>query len=292
MVAEDVYVFGSFSILLIFIVITLFKPLKILSFDEQYAEVLGLPVKRLHLLLSVLMVFSIAIGIQAVGVVLMAALLITPAASARYWTNNLIILLILSVVFSITAGIIGTFISYEVPKMPTGPWIVFILSTFTIISLLVGRKKGILREWMIQNSNKNKILTENILKALYHLGEKDEHFLQKRSFSSILEIRKFEINELKRGIKLLHKQDFVNYIQDSVWLTNEGFEEGKRITRIHRLWELYLTKIMKLPSDHVHDDAEAIEHLITPEIEAELLKKLENPLKDPHNEPIPYPKTK
>jgi manganese/zinc/iron transport system permease protein len=292
MVAEDVYVFGSFSIVLIFIVITLFKPLKILSFDEQYAEVLGLPIKKLHVLLSILMVFSIAIGIQAVGVVLMAALLITPAASARYWTNNLIVLLILSVLFSITAGIIGTFISYEVPKMPTGPWIVFILSTFTIVSILIGRKKGILNEWMIQNRNKNKILTENILKALYHLGEKDAHFLQKRNFSSILEIRKFEINELKRGIKLLDKQDFVNLVEDSVWLTNEGFEEGKRITRIHRLWELYLTKIMKLPSDHVHDDAEAIEHLITPEIEAELLKKLENPLTDPHNEPIPYPKTK
>ncbi|GAB4345093.1 MAG: manganese ABC transporter permease MntC [Flammeovirgaceae bacterium] len=290
MVAEDVYVFGSFSIILIFITILLFKPLKILCFDEQYAEVLGLPVKKLHLLLSILMVFSIAIGIQAVGVVLMAALLITPSASSRYWTNNLTFLLILSVVFSVFAGILGTFVSYQIPKMPTGPWIVFILSTITIISLLIGKEKGILRQSILQKRNQSKILTENILKALYRLGEKDSQFLQKRSLSNILEVRKFDFDELKKGIKKLNKQNLVNFVGDSVWLTKEGLEEGKRITRIHRLWEVYLTKVIKLPSDHVHDDAEAIEHIITPEIEAELLKKLDNPSSDPHNEPIPYSK--
>jgi manganese/zinc/iron transport system permease protein len=71
-------------------------------------------------------------------------------------------------------------------------------------------------------------------------------------------------------------------------LTEKGVEAGQRITKIHRLWELYLTKYMDLPADHVHDDAEAIEHIITPELEKELEHQLAYPVIDPHDEPIPY----
>lgn len=71
-------------------------------------------------------------------------------------------------------------------------------------------------------------------------------------------------------------------------LTDQGVEEGKRLTRLHRLWELYLIKYVKVAPDHVHDDAEAIEHIITPEIEAELVALLDSPDQDPHNKSIPY----
>ena len=59
---------------------------------------------------------------------------------------------------------------------------------------------------------------------------------------------------------------------------------------LHRLWEMYLTQYAKIAPDHVHDDAEAMEHLITPELEAELVKLLNNPETDPHDSRIPYPK--
>ena len=70
-------------------------------------------------------------------------------------------------------------------------------------------------------------------------------------------------------------------------MTNEGFEKGKRITRLHRLWELYLTKYLRIAPDHVHEDADTIEHVITPELEARLERLLEYPTEDPHLSEIP-----
>jgi manganese/zinc/iron transport system permease protein len=58
--------------------------------------------------------------------------------------------------------------------------------------------------------------------------------------------------------------------------------------KLHRLWELYLSTYVKIASDHVHEDAETIEHIITPELEAELERMLEYPEMDPHKEKIPY----
>jgi manganese/zinc/iron transport system permease protein len=60
------------------------------------------------------------------------------------------------------------------------------------------------------------------------------------------------------------------------------------VVRLHRLWELYLTERMHMAPDHVHNTAEAIEHLLTPEVEAALLKELGRPVLDPHESEIPY----
>ena len=70
-------------------------------------------------------------------------------------------------------------------------------------------------------------------------------------------------------------------------ITDKGLEEAKRVVRLHRLWEMYLNKKLNIPADHVHPDAEAIEHIITPEIEKLLLKELDHPILDPHNKIIP-----
>jgi manganese/zinc/iron transport system permease protein len=58
--------------------------------------------------------------------------------------------------------------------------------------------------------------------------------------------------------------------------------------KLHRLWELYLTEYLRIAPDHVHEDADTIEHLITPEIEKRLEEKLGYPEVDPHNSKIPY----
>jgi len=70
-------------------------------------------------------------------------------------------------------------------------------------------------------------------------------------------------------------------------LTTEGIKKSQRTVRIHRLWELYLTTKMNIAPDHVHDDAETMEHLITPELEQELERQLNYPSKDPHAAEIP-----
>ncbi len=288
LVYEDVLVFSGFSLLLILIVLLAYRPLKMLAFDRNFAISAGLPVYFLEVLLSSMTVLAVTIGIQAVGVVLMAALLITPAAAARYWTNRLQIMLILSAFFGIFSGLLGTYVSYEWPRMPTGPWVVTFLSVFALISVLFGSKKGVLAKRRLLLQNRRKMLEENILKCLYHLGEKSQAFTQMHSLEKIRKRRLFTRNQLRKGLDKLKKQKLVQESQQQVALTEAGVQEGRRITKIHRLWELYLSRHLHLDADHVHDDAEAIEHLITPELEKELEQHLDYPDKDPHETPIPY----
>ncbi|MEL6629384.1 MAG: iron chelate uptake ABC transporter family permease subunit [Bacteroidota bacterium] len=114
----DAITFAVFGLVLIGIVVWLFRPFKLITFDRDFAQSQGLPVRKLELLLSILTVSAIALGIQAVGVVLMAALLIAPAAAARYWTHDLRGMLLLSVLFAIVSGILGVYVSATYPNIP------------------------------------------------------------------------------------------------------------------------------------------------------------------------------
>jgi len=287
LVQEDVITFSVFSILLILIVGLFFSAFRMIIFDRDHAQTLGLPIRKLELLLSTLTVFAVAIGIQAVGVVLMAALLITPAAAARYWTHNLYLMLILATAFAVFSGILGTFVSYTFPHMPTGPWIVAVLSVVALLSIAFGRQKGVWMAMRLQRRNRTKMLLENILKCMYHLGEKQGDFNQVYSFKALQAHRFIEDQQLKKGVRMLVHKGWIESLKEGIRFKEEGLREGKRIVRIHRLWELYLTQHMNLPPDHVHEDAEAIEHIITPELERELERQLQHPTIDPHNSVIP-----
>src|SRR5690606_39076928 len=154
---EDVLVYACFSVVLIGIVALYYHSFKLLSFDRAYAATKGFPVARLETLLSVLTVIAIAIGIQSVGVVLMAALLITPAAAARYWAEHLGVMLVLAALFAALSGIAGAYVSYTLPQMPTGPWIVMVLSFVALVSVLMGRRKGVLAAYLLSLRNREKI---------------------------------------------------------------------------------------------------------------------------------------
>jgi len=290
LVGTDLVAFASIAILILIVVGLAYKEFKIIAFDPAYAKSIGIPVKAFEFLLSSITVLAVVTGIQAVGVVLMAAMLITPAAAARFWTNRLHLMLILASFFAAFSGIVGAFISYASPAMPTGPWIVFVLSIIAIISFFVAPKKGILFKFWIQSGIQKKLLGENILKTFYALGEKDHQFMTHRSEQELLQKRDFTVLQLKSGLKRLKSQGYIKS-QSGKWiLSDQGFEKGKRIQRLHRLWELYLTEYLRIAPDHVHEDAESIEHIITPELEKKLEKILNYPVADPHQTLIP-PKT-
>src|SRR5690606_33900712 len=99
--------------------------------------------------------------IQAVGVVLMAAILITPAAAARFWTDKIRIMFLLASFFGAVSGLAGAYISYVAPAMPTGPWIVIVISTIAFISFFFAPKRGVVSRLFKQNQNRKTINDEN-----------------------------------------------------------------------------------------------------------------------------------
>lgn len=285
---HDIKVFSGIGLLLIILIFLFFKEFKLISFNPDYAKTIGLPVKFLTFLLSTITVLAVAVGIQAVGVVLMAALLITPASGARFWTNKLSSMLVIATLFGAISAFMGSYVSYIAPSMPTGPWVVMMLSILTVGSIWFAPKKGMLARYKLRLENQNKILTENILKLFYHRGEKDNSFRKARSFEELLSSRDFSVKELSRGLAKLKKKNLIRKKDQDWYITQSGLNEAKRIIRLHRLWEMYLNQRLKLEPDHVHNDAEAIEHIITPEVERQLERDLAFPEKDPHQSKIPY----
>ncbi|MCS6800800.1 MAG: iron chelate uptake ABC transporter family permease subunit [Chloroflexota bacterium] len=125
----------------------LFKELKLLAFDPEFLASLGFGVGRLNVLLTTLIVIAIVIGLQTVGVVLMAAMLVGPAVAARHWTNRLGRMIALSAVFGVAAGVAGALVSASGSRIPTGPVIVLALTGIVVLSILFGPARGVVPHW-------------------------------------------------------------------------------------------------------------------------------------------------
>ncbi len=285
MLPRDIYLFVIVDIILILAIVIYYPYLKLYSFDPDFAKGVGLPAKWLEFLLATLTVLAVASGIQAVGVVLMAALIITPAATARFYTKRLSHMLFLALGFGMVSAVGGVLISYSAPSMPTGPWIVVILSFMAIFTFLMAPRKGIIHRNQMRKQHVAKMNRENVLKLFYILQEEQHH--EHVTLPELSSARHFDSHHLERALKKLEHKHFITKSLSGMSLTDSGLEEAMRIVRLHRLWELYLNVRMNIPQDHVHHAADAIEHIITPEIEEALLKELGYPTIDPHESHIP-----
>lgn len=288
LVGSDLHAFLVVAVILLIAVYILFKEFSLLAFDKAFAKSIGYPVRKLELILTSLIVLAVVIGIQAVGVVLMAAILITPAAAARYWTDKITVMVLLASVFGAFSGLSGAYISFVAPAMPTGPWIVIVISTIAFISFFLAPKRGVIYRLIRQRVIQQTINNENVLKVMYQLGEENKNFFIPRHLDEIIRRRTYEKPTLLAILRRLVRQGYIEQT-GSLWsLSEEGKNKAQRVVKIHRLWELYLTTYMKIAPDHVHEDAETIEHLLTPELEAELEKQLGYARLDPHQTKIPY----
>ncbi|MFP4273291.1 MAG: metal ABC transporter permease [Halothiobacillaceae bacterium] len=124
MMPEDLMRLGLLASLIVLVVILFFARFRLVLFDRQYAQVLGLPVRFLELLMALLIVLTVVIGLQLTGIILMAALLLTPVAAARLISHRLGVIVPLAGTIGAVAGLAGAQASMLAPRMPTGPWIV------------------------------------------------------------------------------------------------------------------------------------------------------------------------
>ncbi len=160
MVPSDVTTMAIISVVLVGGCLLLFKELKLICFDPGFARGLGFPVAALEQLLMLFIVIAVVVGIQAVGVVLMAALLITPSVAARFWTDTLGVMVLLSGLFGAISGIVGTVLSTLAGSMPTGPLAVLAATLLFGISVLFAPKRGLLAKALRRYRVKAEILSD------------------------------------------------------------------------------------------------------------------------------------
>ena len=163
---SDVLTIGILGGVAIIIMFVFWKELKLLVFDEGFAASLGFPIRVLDILLTSLLVIAIVIGLQAVGAVLMSAMLVAPAVAARQWTNKLSLMMFLAACFGALAGVSGTIISSSASRIPTGPTIVLCATVVVGLSIAFAPNRGLLWDWLRHQRNKQnlKVATDRLLK--------------------------------------------------------------------------------------------------------------------------------
>lgn len=153
---RDITLMAFCGLVLLVLVLLFWKEFKLFTFDADFAQSLGFAPRKLNLLLSFMIVLAIIIGLQTVGVILMSAMLITPAVAARQWTNRLWVMVTLSALLGALSGVAGTAASSLVPKLPTGPAIVVCVSAIAAVSVLFAPGRGVLHR--IYRHRKNRTL--------------------------------------------------------------------------------------------------------------------------------------
>ncbi|SHF71883.1 metal ABC transporter permease [Ornithinibacillus halophilus] len=168
MVKSDVITMLMLAVIVIIVLFLGFKEWKIYLFDPQFAKGIGLSIRGMNFLYTGVLVTTIVIGIQAVGVILIAALLIIPSVSARYWTQSFKWMLIISACIGGLSGAIGTYISALGSGWPTGPFIVLVAGVFFTISLIFGKEKGIVSNYIQFKIQRKQLVNKQI--SLDHKG--------------------------------------------------------------------------------------------------------------------------
>lgn len=159
---EDLILMGGCAVLVIIITLVYWKQLTLFIFDADYARCLGYSSKAFNIILSLLIALAAVIGLKTVGVILMCAMLISPAVAARQWTNKFSTMIVLSSFFGMLAGFIGTYIGCRYEKMPTGPLIVVAISFIVLISLLFAPQRGIIFKMIQRQRNKKQFKNKQL----------------------------------------------------------------------------------------------------------------------------------
>ena len=151
---RDVLTMGILGGIALLIMSLFWKELKLLVFDEGFATSIGLPVRALDVLLTSLLTVAIVLGLQAVGAVLMSAMLVAPAVAARQWTDRLGYMVLLAALFGAIAGVSGTLLSSSASRLPTGPTIVLCATLFVGLSFALAPNRGLVWHWVRHRRDK------------------------------------------------------------------------------------------------------------------------------------------
>ena len=282
MVMQDFVLISCVAFVVIGCTVLLIKEFTVLCFDEEFTSALGWPAQVIDVIILILVTAVTVIGLQAVGLILIIAFLITPAAAARFWTNDLRQMLLLAGGIGSVSGWFGSSISAMLPRLPAGAIIVLVAAGVFLFSMFFGTARGVLLRMLSHRRLQRKVGRQHLLRAMYELlemqsdrpeGELPENHRvdlaevqQKRSWSS----RRFQ-----QVLAQAKREDHLEVTRNhTLRLSESGFGEAARITRNHRLWETYLITHADVAPQHVDRDADRVEHVLGPELVSKLEEKL------------------
>jgi manganese/zinc/iron transport system permease protein len=278
MVGQDAVLIAGVAVAVLVAASLLFKEFKLLCFDREFAAGQGWPTFVLDLALMALVCVCTVVGLPAVGVVLMVALLVIPPVAARFWTNKLGGMLMLAASFGGASGLLGTALSATVPApegamsrgWPTGPLIVLVAAAIFVVSLLAAPKRGLIADVLRRASLRRRIASQNLLRDVYEALEPGGDWSATWRPGSAARAGAFPPGAIRRALRAGE----IMPRADGFVLTPQGQIAAAKVVRAHRLWELYLIEQADIAADHVDRDADQIEHILPAGVIAALEDRL------------------
>lgn len=230
LIERDVITMAILGIVALATMVLFWKEFKLLSFDPDFAASLGFPVRALDMALTTLLVVAVVIGLQAVGVILMSAMVVAPAAAARQWTNRLSLMVLLASAFGALSGVGGALISSTGAGLATGPVIVLFISGIVLVSLLFAPNRGLVWAWLRQQRNRRRLRRDTVMTDLYVLAMQHEEPTTYGHSIEVLRAMNAGRGGVKHTLKTLADQGLVHRVGDDEWtLTEAGLVEAEQL---------------------------------------------------------------
>ena len=276
---EQLWLLAIVTSIVLGVVILFFRPLQLTSFDPIMAASIGIPVLAVEYLLTICTSLVVVSGVQIAGVILVVALIITPAATAYLLTDRLSRMIWNAILISVL-GFWGGFMLAVYSGGSPGSSVVVTMTFLFVLALVFAPRYGLVADWIRKSSTVPQEIMEDVLGSVL------------RSPGARVAISKIEKNvsspnlKIRRAITMLARQDLLSIDDGHVSLTDDGRIEANRLVRAHRLWETYLEQTGD-PSIDIHEKAHQLEHISDQATVDYLDDKLGHPLSDPHGSIIP-----
>ncbi|TPN84715.1 metal ABC transporter permease [Aquimarina algicola] len=222
---NDVWIMVIVTSISLLILLIFWKELKLLLFDSDYTKTLGFNTKFLDILITTFIVIAIVLGLQTVGVVLMSAMLLAPAAAARQWTNSLSVMVILAALFGALSGVFGTAISASYNNLSTGPVIVLVAGVFVLFSFIFSPQRGLLFREIRFRKNRRDLKLHKTLSFMYDIASTHENITHPHAIRILNNFQGFT----KKSLQELEDKNYVK-IDGNMWsMTEIGYKTAANL---------------------------------------------------------------
>ncbi len=276
----DLWMMAIIAPLVLLVVAVLFHPMRLASFDPIVAAAMGVPVVMLHYLLMGMLSATVVAGLKTTGVVLVVAMIITPASAAYQLTNRLSIMLLLSGIFGAISAAAGMSLAF-VANAPTGPAMVLVAAFIFTLTMFFSPSHGLVFDWLRRRQTQRHHRLEDVLKAIFHLRERGEP----TTLDAVARRARLTQNQASASLQSVEGLTLAQVRDGNITLSDAGDLRATELVRAHRLWESYLAEQANVQGEAIHTQAERLEH--AHELADDVDQTLGHPSTDPHGEAIP-----
>ncbi|HMC10163.1 MAG TPA: Nramp family divalent metal transporter, partial [Pirellulaceae bacterium] len=268
-------------------VLAAWKVLPTTSIDAGFAATIGIRTNFVNLLLMAFVAASAVTAFESLGSIVVVAMFIVPAATARLLTNRLGTMIAWAIAVAAASAVVGNIAALQWNTNTAG--MIAVAAGFQFaLAVALAPQQGLVSAWLRRFSLNVRIAAEDIIGMLYRA---EESAAQHESASPTL---LHEPAEALRGFvgwlairRLMLAHEIHATAGGALELTNSGREVARSVVRSHRLWETYLGEQTELPLDHLHAPAERMEHFIGPQLQEQIAAELTSSDIDPHGREIP-----